>query len=70
MTEKLTGITSTAHVLVGFLQGLRKGLDDFNASEITDDDLERLKIALGEAQKKAESVADLLSETVDGGGND
>lgn len=70
MTEKLTGITSTAHVLVGFLEGMRKGLDQITSSEITDDDLERLKIAFGEAQKKAESVANFLSETVDGGGND
>ena len=54
---------STAHQLVGFLKGMAQGLDDLNATEMTDDHFYRLKNALRQAQKKAESVADFLSET-------
>ena len=57
---------STAQILVGFLKGIQKGLDPLTATEITDDHLDRLRIALGEAREKAESVAEFLSETVDG----
>ena len=61
---------STAYQLAGFLKGLKDGVEHWTASDITDDMIDQMRIALGEAQAKAEFVASFVSEVIDGEGGD